>query len=81
MVALNSVEWFESVVLISLLYDDKLSDVTQLIHLLIQLDRSPGYFVSVHEQSPFDGDLIVRQFVSLNSPFLKELKHVYVQMC
>ena len=77
MVALNSVEWFESVVLISLLYDDKLSDVTQLI----QLDRSPGYFVSVHEQSPFDGDLIVRQFVSPSSPFLKELKHVYVQMC
>ena len=61
--------------------DDKLSDVAQLIGLLTQPDTSPKYFVSVHEQSLNDGDLIAWQFGWLNSPFLKELLYVYSPMC
>ena len=81
MLALNIFELFVSVVLISTLYDDKLSDVAQLIHRLTHPDTSLEYFVSVHEQSLNDGDLIARQFISLNSPFLKEPLYVYAQMC
>ena len=79
--ALNIFESFVSIVLISSLNDDKLSDVAQLIRLLTQPDMSFEYFVSVHEQSLNDGDLIARQFISLNSPFLKEPLYVYAQMC
>ena len=66
--------------MIATLNDDKLSDVVQLIRLLTQPDMSFEYFVSVHEQSLNDGDLIAEQFVSLNSPFLKELLYVCVKM-
>ncbi len=81
MLVLNIFEWFLSVVLISALYDDKLIDAAQLILLLTQPDTSVKYFVSVHGQSSNDGDLIAPQFVSLNSPFLKEFLYVYAQKC
>ena len=51
---LNSVEWFESVVLFSPLNDDKLSNIAKLIRQLTQPDTSVEYFVLVHEQSPFE---------------------------
>ena len=61
---LNIFELFGSVVLISPLNDDNLSDVAQLIGLLTQPDTSVEYFVSVHEQSLNDGDVILPRNLS-----------------
>ena len=54
---LNIFESLVSVVLISTLSDDKLSDVAQPIRLLTQPDTSVEHFVSIHEQWLNDGDL------------------------
>ncbi len=62
--------------MISSLYNAPINDGYVLIPERVILDKIDVYFVLVHEQSLNDDDLIDFQFLSLNSPFLRELLYV-----